>query len=118
MKRKLIGISLLCLGSAALFSACSSGSQKKGKGNNVSQVTGWPLNDKRFGGYEVANYPGQQTPVGMTFVQGGRFTMGATDDEMPTLENNSTRRTVSVSSFYMDETEISNSEYREYLYWL
>jgi len=118
MKRKFIGIGLLCLGAATFFSACSSSSNKKGKGDKVSRVTGWPLNDKRFGGYEVTNYPGQETPRGMVFVQGGRFTMGATDDEMPTLENNSQRRTVSVSSFYMDETEISNVEYREYIYWM
>ncbi len=118
MKRKIIGISLLCIGVATFFSACSKSSHKKGKGDGVSRVTGWPLSDRRFGGYEITDYKGQETPRGMAFVQGGRFTMGATDDEMPTLENNSTRRTVSVSSFYMDETEISNSEYREYLYWL
>ena len=118
MKRKFIGSGLLCLGAATFFSACSKSSNKKGKGDNVSRVTGWPLNDKRFGGYQVTDYPGQTTPRGMVFVQGGRFTMGATDDEMPTLENNSMRRTVSVSSFYMDETEISNVEYREYIFWL
>jgi len=118
MKRQLIGLSLLCIGATTFFTACSSGSHKKGKGDKVSLVTGWPLNDKRFGGYEVANYPGQQTPVGMVFVQGGRFTMGATDDEMPTMENNGFRRTVSVSSFYMDETEVANVSYREYVYWL
>jgi gliding motility-associated lipoprotein GldJ len=118
MKRKLIGIGLLCIGATTFFSACSSTSHKQGKGDKVSDVTGWPLNDKRFGGYEVTDYRGQQTPVGMAFVQGGRFTMGATDDELPTLENNSMRRTVSVSSFYMDETEVSNKSYREMLYWL
>ena len=118
MKRKIIGISLLCFGAATFFSACSKSSHSKGKGDGVSRVTGWPVNDRRFGGYEVTNYPGQETPHGMVFVQGGRFTMGATDDEMPTLENNSMRRTVSVSSFYMDETEIANVEYREYIYWL
>ena len=114
MKRKLIGIGLLCMGAATVFTACSTSH----KPDLVSDVTGWPLNSKTFGGYEVTDYKGQQTPVGMTFVQGGRFTMGATDDEMPTLENNSMRRTVSVSSFYMDETEISNKSYREMIYWL
>ena len=118
MKRKFIGISLLCLGAATFFTACSKSSHKKGKGDGVSRVTGWPLNDKHYGGYDVTDYRGQETPHGMAFVQGGRFTMGATDDEMPTLENNSMRRTVSVSSFYMDETEISNVEYREYIFWL
>src|ERR1700744_1167398 len=104
MKRKLIGIGLLCIGATTFFSACSSSQKQAGK---VSDVTGWPLNDKRFGGYEVTNYKGQPTPIGMAFVQGGRFTMGATDDALPTVENNSSRRTVSVSSFYMDETEVS-----------
>jgi formylglycine-generating enzyme len=118
MKRKLIFIGCLCIGAATLLSSCAKNSKKKGKGNGVSQVTGWPMNDKRFGGYEVTDYPGQQTPVGMVFVQGGRFTMGATDDEMPTVENNSMRRTVTVSSFYMDATEVANVSYREYIYWL
>ncbi len=119
MKRKLIVIGLLCIGTATILTSCSSSaSHKKGKGDNVSQVTGWPLNDKRWGGYEVTDYKGQQTPIGMSYVQGGRFTMGAVDDEMPTLENNSVRRTVTVSSFYMDQTEVANVSYREYLYWM
>lgn len=118
MKRKLISIGLICIGTATIFSACAPRSQKKGKGNNESRVTGWELNNVNWGGYEVNEYQGQATPIGMTFVQGGRFTMGAVDDEMPTLENNSFRRTVSVSSFYMDETEVENQSYREYIYWL
>jgi gliding motility-associated lipoprotein GldJ len=118
MKRKLIGIGLICIGAATLFSACAPRSQKKGKGNNQSRVTGWELNNSNWGGYEAKEYEGQPTPIGMTFVQGGRFTMGAVDDEMPTLENNSFRRTVSVSSFYMDETEVENVSYREYIYWM
>ncbi len=69
MKRKFIGLGLLCMGAATFFTACSSSSKKNGKGYHESQVTGWPLNDKRYGGFEVANYPGQQTPIGMVFVQ-------------------------------------------------
>ncbi len=119
MKRKLIGVTLLCVGVSTFFSACSSHSRKEGKGDGFSKTTGWPLNDRRFGGYDVAlDYKGQQTPVGMTLIQGGRFTMGANDDELVTVENNNVRRTVSVSSFYMDETELSNTDYREYIYWL
>jgi sulfatase modifying factor 1 len=110
---------MLCIGAATFFSACSPGvSHKRGKGAGISMVTGWPQNDGRYGGFDVTEYRGQPTPIGMVFVQGGRFTMGAVDDEMPTLENNSLRRTVSVSSFYMDETECENVSYREYVYWL
>jgi formylglycine-generating enzyme len=112
MKRKLVGYGLLFLGVCIGLSSCSS---NKGKG--ISSKTGWEYNDPHNGGFDVAYYPGQQTPIGMKFIQGGSFTMGQTDDELPTIDNNSQRRTVTVSSFYMDETETSNVHYREYLYW-
>ncbi|RYE17451.1 MAG: gliding motility lipoprotein GldJ, partial [Sphingobacteriales bacterium] len=98
MKRTLIGVSLLCIGTATVFSSCSS---KKSTG--VSQTTGWDYNDSRLGGFDVANYPGQQTGPGLTFIEGGRFTMGQTEEDL-TIERNNIPRTVSVSSFYMDET--------------
>jgi formylglycine-generating enzyme len=112
MKRSLIGVSLLCIGAATVLSSCSS---KKSTG--VSQVTGWDYNDPRLGGFDVANYPGQQTGPGLTFVEGGRFTMGQTEEDL-TVERNNNPRTVTVSSFYMDETEVANVHYREYIYWL
>ncbi len=112
MKRTLIGVSLLCIGAATLLTACSS---KKSTG--VSQTTGWDYNDPRLGGFDVANYPGQQTGPGLTFVEGGRFTMGQTEEDLA-MERDNIPRTVSVSSFYMDETEVANVHYREYIYWL
>lgn len=118
MKRKLIAISLLSLGATTFFSSCTKRSHKNGRGEGISRVTGWEYNNSRNGGYRVNEFQGQPTPIGMVFVQGGRFTMGAVDDELPTLENNSQRRTVTVSSFYMDETELENQSYREYTYWM
>src|SRR5690606_16086251 len=112
MKRTLIGVSMLCIGAATLFSACSS-NQNAG----VSRVTGWDYNDPRLGGFDVPNYPGQQTGPGLTFVEGGRFTMGQTEEDL-TVERNNIPHTVSVSSFYMDETEVANVHYREYIFWL
>ncbi len=112
MKRTLIGVGLLCIG-AAIFSSCGGSNKSVG----VSQTTGWDYNDPRLGGFDVANYPGQQTGPGLTFVEGGRFTMGQTEEDL-TLERNNIARTVSVSSFYMDETEVANVHYREYIYWL
>ncbi len=105
-------MSLLCMGAATLFTACT---PKPTVG--VSQTTGWDYNDSRLGGFDVANYPGQQTGPGLTFVEGGRFTMGQTEEDL-TVERNNIPRTVSVSSFYMDETEVANVHYREYIYWL
>lgn len=112
MKRTLIGVSMLCIGAASLFSACSSN-----KNAGVSRATGWDYNDPRLGGFDVPNYPGQQTGPGLTFIEGGRFTMGQIEEDL-TMEHNNIPRTVSVSSFYMDETEVANLHYREYLHWL
>lgn len=111
MKRTLLGLSLLCVGTATIFSACSS------KTKGVSEKTGWNYNDSRLGGFDVSNYPGQQTGPGLVPIEGGRFTMGQTEEDL-TYERNNIPRNVTVSSFYMDETEVSNLQYREYLYWL
>lgn len=111
MKRTLLGISLLCAGTSVFMASCSN------KTKGVSDKTGWAYNDSRLGGYEVVNYEGQQTGPGLVPVEGGRFTMGQTEDDV-TFERNNVPRTVTVSSFYMDETEVANVHYREYVYWL
>jgi formylglycine-generating enzyme required for sulfatase activity len=54
-------------------------------------------------------YP--EKPFGMVKVEGGSFTMGKSDYDIAGLKNAPTK-TVTVTSFYMDETEITNSEYR------
>lgn len=113
MKRALFGISLLCVGSATMFSACSSN-----KGRGVSDKTGWNLNDSRLGGFTAAtDYKGMQTGPGLVLVEGGRFTMGQTDEDIYYRRDNIPRN-VTVSSFYMDETEVANVHYREYVYWM
>ena len=50
-----------------------------------------------------------EKPYGMTLVEGGAFIMGKQDDDIAQLKN-ATAKTVTVRSFYMDETEITNSE--------
>jgi gliding motility-associated lipoprotein GldJ len=114
MKRTLGRLSIFCIAAATVLSSCSSSSKKS---VGVSDKTGWDFNDPKLGGYDVANYPGQQVGPGLTFVEGGRFTMGQTEEDL-TVERNNIARTVSVSSFYMDETEVANVHYREYLYWM
>ena len=58
-----------------------------------------------------------EKPYGMTLVPGGAFIMGKSDDDLAGVDDAPTR-TVTVRSFYMDETEITNSEYREFVYWV
>jgi gliding motility-associated lipoprotein GldK len=58
-----------------------------------------------------------EKPFGMTLIEGGAFIMGKSDEDIAQLQN-APARTVTVPSFYMDETEITNSEYRQFVYWV
>ncbi len=58
-----------------------------------------------------------EKPVGMTLVPGGSFTMGKQDENLVGTLNAPTR-TVTVIPFFMDETEITNSEYKSFVYWV
>jgi len=57
-----------------------------------------------------------EKPFGMALIPGGSFTMGKQDEDIVgTLS--SPPRTVTVQPFYMDETEITNAEYKEFVFW-
>lgn len=82
-----------------------------------SSTTGWNFNDPKNGGFEKIPYEEQETGPGLVLIEGGSFTMGRVEQDVLFDWNNVPRR-VTVSSFYMDETEVSNHQYLEYLYWL
>ncbi|RAJ15181.1 gliding motility-associated lipoprotein GldK [Olleya aquimaris] len=58
-----------------------------------------------------------EKPYGMTLVPGGAFIMGKADDDLAGIQD-APAKTVTVASFYMDETEITNSEYRQFVEWV
>jgi len=58
-----------------------------------------------------------EKPYGMSLVPGGSFIMGKSDDDLASIGDAPTK-TVTVRSFYMDETEITNSEYRQFVEWV
>ena len=102
-------ISVLLLSSCSLFKGKKSG--------NVSPTTGWRYNDPDMGGFEVAMGIEQRTGPGLVLIEGGVFRMGRVQQDVM-FDWNNPPRTVTVSSFYMDETEVRNVDYREYLFWL
>lgn len=59
----------------------------------------------------------QPDPYGMVFVPMGSYTMGAGDEDM-THSHMIQPKTISVSAFFMDETEITNDKYRQFVYWV
>ena len=58
-----------------------------------------------------------EDPYGMVFIPQGSFNMGPSDQDVP-FANVSQSKTVSVGAFYMDETEITNNEYRQFITWV
>jgi formylglycine-generating enzyme len=85
--------------------------------SNKSKTTGWKYNDAKWGGFEKHDYQGQETGPNLVFIQGGTFTMGQVEYDAY-RDGNALPRRITVKSFYMDETEVSNIDYREYTWWL
>jgi len=56
-------------------------------------------------------------PYGMVFIPQGSFLMGPSDQDVP-FANVSQSKRVTVGAFYMDETEITNNEYRQFTNWV
>ena len=105
----------LTLAAAAFLFGC--GKQNVTDSGKASSTTGWEYNTPDNGGFEVVTSYDQQTGPGLVFIEGGTFTMGRVEQDLTYDWNNIPRR-VTVASFYMDETEVRNVDYREYLYWL
>ncbi len=93
------------------LASCSKGSKE------VSSTTGWQYNNPAFGGFEYKSGYEQYKGPGLVFIEGGTFIMGRVEQDVMYEWNNQPRR-VTVPSFYIDETEVSNANYREWLYWI
>jgi len=59
----------------------------------------------------------EPTPYGMIFIKRGSFTMGQNDQDA-NWAMTSQSRTVALDAFWMDETEITNGEYRQFVNWV
>ena len=96
------------LGVAMLFIACA---------RERSNTTGWEYNNPRNGGFQKVPYFDQETGPGLILIEGGTFTMGRAEQDV-TYEWNNIPRRVTVSSFYMDQFEVTNFNWLEYIYWI
>lgn len=59
----------------------------------------------------------QPDPFGMLSIPMGSYTMGSADQDVPYAQVHQSK-TITVQAFYMDETEITNNEYRQFVYWV
>ena len=93
-------LSLLSLASCDLFKSTP----------RISKLTGLPFNSP----INRNAFESQKVPLGMVAIEGGSFTMGQVQDDVM-FDWNTTPKSMHIRSFYMDETEVTNSEYLLYV---
>jgi gliding motility-associated lipoprotein GldJ len=104
---------IIVLSSLLIGNSCN----KSKSGSGISRGTGWKVNVDQGKNSFGQNFKEQETAPGLIFIEGGTFTMGkAQDDVMKDWNNTPTQQ--QVQSFYMDETEVTNEMYLEYLDYL
>ncbi len=109
---------ILAISFLLILGACSSNTRNKSSNSKYSSTTGWKYNTSKNGGFETnAKFKEQITGPGLLFIEGGSFTMGRVEQDVMYEWDNIPRRQT-VSSFYLDETEVRNVDYLEYLFWL
>lgn len=111
---------LLVLATILTIASCgskSSGALQSPLNPKVSQTTGWEYNSEDYAGIEISPYSGQSAAPGLNFIEGGTFSMGRNMEDAMGSWNNTPRR-VTISSFYMDQFEVNNADWKSYMWWL
>ena len=117
MASRLHGPLILAL-SMILSTSCNKFFQGQPTAENpgdASTATGLAYNED--GGFPVNDFSGQPDGPNLVFIEGGRMTLGSFEEDLLTTRDN-LERTVTVASFYMDETEVANIHWLEYLYYV
>lgn len=112
-----LNASAFALGLGIALSSCGGGgghatSQSPGP---YSTATGLEYNEE--GAFEVSDFRGQPEGPNLRFIEGGRVILGSFEEDIMHTHNN-LERTVTVASFYMDETEVANIHWLEYLHYI
>ncbi|QSE98290.1 gliding motility lipoprotein GldJ [Fulvivirga lutea] len=112
---------LLVVGGSMMLTSCflggGGGRPTSSHPGALSTATGLAYNDEDNNGFEVKPYAGQPEGPNLVFIEGGRAIVGSFEEDILNRRDN-IERTVSVASFYMDETEIANIHWLEYLHYL
>lgn len=67
--------------------------------------------------FKVNDFEGQPEGPNLVYIEGGRMTMGSFEEDI-LLARDNLERTVTVASFYMDETEVANIHWLEYMFYV
>jgi len=114
MKNRLV-LGMFSMAAVLTLSSCGGGGSRTSSSKVIHSATGWAVNSEENGGFSSNLSTTQYVLPGMLPIEGGSFIMGQNYDDV-LGDNNNVPRRVSVASFFMDETEVTNIHYREYLY--
>ncbi len=112
----------VCALLATLLPSCGRNSNVLQNSKNVSDrgqrsmVTGVTYNDEddQENSMIVSDYEGQPDAPNLVFIEGGRMVMGSQEEDILYTRDN-VERTVSIQSFFMDQTEIANIHWLEFM---
>ena len=113
LRKCIFTLSVLASISFILTGCSRNGSVKSGE----SSATGWKIGEKGGFDYKGKDYKDQIQGPNLILIHGGTYTKGRVQDDVMKDWNNAPTR-MQVRSFYMDETEVTNLMYIEYLEWL
>ncbi|MFT4155082.1 SUMF1/EgtB/PvdO family nonheme iron enzyme [Parafilimonas sp.] len=75
------------------------------------------ITDGQLHGVSPAARGSMTRPLGMSYIPPGTFHMGPSDEDV-NYNYTARNKQVSISGFWMDKTEITNNEYRQFVYWV
>lgn len=99
----LAAVTALALG----FASCAKSGKSKGRVPDNGQLMG----------AAPGNLRGMDKPYGMVYIPSGMFHMGPSDEDV-NYNFTARNKAVSISGFWMDATEITNNEYRQFVWWV
>lgn len=109
-------VSAAVLGGVLLTSCGGRGRPTSTNPGDYSSATGIEYNEDETA-FQVNDYEDFPQAPGLVFIEGGRTTLGSMEEDIAMTRDN-IERTVTVASFYMDETEVANIHWLEYLHYL
>jgi len=110
MKILFTNTAVVLLSIGTLLSSCGKHQQ--------SEKTGIAYNDKNNGGYIKFAQTHPSPGPGLVAIEGGTFVLGGSADQDVSYDYNNVRSRKTIASFYMDQTEVSNQDWLDYLHWI
>jgi sulfatase modifying factor 1 len=101
--------------SLAALTSCSKSPRTAQNPGKYSSTTGIEYNTEK--GMTVANFKKIPEGPGLVFIEGGRTVLGSGEEDV-TMTHDNIERTVTIASFYMDEAEVANIHWLEYLHYI